>query len=157
MNEHSISLVNAADVDELLPLMRSYCAFYEVSVSDDALRRLARALVDAPEQAGVQLIARDSNGRGVGFATVYWSWSTINACRIGVMNDLYVAESARGQGLAEALVQQCRLACVRRGARRLVWQTAPGNRRARAVYDRIGATAETWVEYSLDVGPGDAA
>lgn len=147
--EASIRPVTAGDLDQLLPLMRSYCHFYEVSPSDAALRAIVQALLDDPEREGVQLLARDAGGRAVGFATVYWSWSTTDACRIGVMNDLFVAEPARGQGLAERLIEACRGECVRRGARRLTWQTAPDNLRAQAVYDRVGATREQWVDYWL--------
>jgi hypothetical protein len=46
------------------------------------------ALVADPEHEGVRLLARDASGRGAGFATLYWSWSTTSTCRIGVMNDL---------------------------------------------------------------------
>ena len=65
------------------------------------------------------------------------------------MNDLFVTESARGQGLAEALIEACRAECAGHGARRLHWQTAPDNRRAQAVYERVGADREQWVDYSL--------
>ena len=150
MTTHSIERVAAEDLDELLPLMRAYCDFYEVAPTDEDLLALARALIRDPEREGVQLLARDRDGWAVGFATVYWSWSTTNGCRIGVMNDLFVAESARGQGLAEQLIEACRAECARRAARRLTWQTAPDNLRAQAVYDRVGATREQWVDYWLD-------
>ena len=101
----------------------------------------------------MQLLARDGDGRAVGFATVYWSWETLNAGRIGVMNDLFVAPEARGGGLAEALIEACRERCAAKGARRLVWQTAKDNARAQAVYDRIGGTRSEWLDYSLEVGP----
>ena len=65
------------------------------------------------------------------------------------MNDLFVAESARGGGTAERLIKACRAECTRRGARRLTWQTAPDNARAQAVYDRVGATREQSVDYWL--------
>lgn len=146
-----IHLVGLADLDELLPLMRGYCEFYEVSPSDDELLDLARALTDDPEHEGLQLLARDAGRRAVAFATLFWSWSTTNACRIGVMNDLFVARDARGQGLAEQLIEACRQQCARRGAKRLTWQTAPDNLRAQAVYDRVGATREQWVDYWLSV------
>jgi GNAT superfamily N-acetyltransferase len=129
--------------------MRGYCDFYEVSPSDADLLALSRALIDDPEHEGLQLLARDGAGQAVGFATVYWSWSTTSACRIGVMNDLFVAGSARGQGAADQLIAACRAECARRGARELSWQTAPDNRRAQAVYDRVGATREQWVDYVL--------
>lgn len=149
MAPHAIAAVKATDLDDLLVLMRAYCDFYEVAPSDDDLLTLSRALARDPEHEGVQLVARDETGRAVGFATLYWTWSTTHACRIGVMNDLFVAEVARGQGLAEALIEACWAACVRRGARRLTWQTAPDNLRAQSVYDRVGATRERWIDYWL--------
>jgi len=149
MTEHSIKRVGVADLDEMLPLMRSYCDFYDVSPTDADLLALARALIDDPEHEGVQLLARDDGGVAAGFATLYWTWSTTDASRIGVMNDLFVAERARGQGVAEQLIEACRAECLRRGARRLTWQTAPGNHRAQAVYDRVGATREQWTDYWL--------
>jgi GNAT superfamily N-acetyltransferase len=146
---HSIKRVERADLEELLSLMRAYCDFYEVCPADADLLALATALIDDPEREGVQLLARDADGRAAGFATLYWSWSTTSACRIGVMNDLFVAETARGRGLAEQLIEACRAECARRSARRLTWQTAPGNLRAQAVYDRIGAIRQQWSEYWL--------
>ena len=149
MSAPTIASVGPDDLDELLPLMRAYCDFYEASPGDEDLIRLSRALIEDPEREGLQLIARDSDGNAVGFATIYWSWSTTHAARIGVMNDLFVAESSRGQGLAEQLIEACRTECARRGARRLTWQTAPDNARAQAVYDRTGATRERWIDYWL--------
>jgi GNAT superfamily N-acetyltransferase len=142
-----IEPVTAADLDELLPLMRAYCDFYKVSPSDEDLSALSRTLIADPEREGVQLIARDGERRPVGFATIYWTWSTAEGARLGVMNDLFVSESARGTGTADALIQACREECARRGIGRLSWQTAPDNHRAQAVYDRIGATREHWVDY----------
>jgi GNAT superfamily N-acetyltransferase len=150
MTGYSIELVGAMDLVDLLPLMRAYCDFYKASPTDQALLAVASALIDDPAREGLQLIARHPAGRPVGFATVFWTWSTTNACRIGVLNDLFVTESARGQGLAERLIATCRSECSRRNARRLTWQTAPDNLRAQAVYMRIGATRETWVDYWLD-------
>jgi GNAT superfamily N-acetyltransferase len=147
----SIRRVEAADVDELLVLMRAYCDFYEVSPPDEDLLAIASALIADSVNEGVQLIARDSTGRAVGFATLYWTWSTTSACRIGVMNDLFVAQDARGRGIAERLIDACRAECAARGARQLTWQTAPDNLRAQAVYDRVGATREQWVDYWLAV------
>jgi GNAT superfamily N-acetyltransferase len=145
-----IERVGEADLSEFLPLMRGYCDFYEVAPSDDELLALSRALIADPEREGVQLLARDQ-GRGVGFATIYWSWATTSAERIGVMNDLFVTTEARGSGLAESLIQACRAECAARGAGKLTWQTAPDNAAAIKVYDRVGATREQWVDYWLAV------
>ncbi|WP_372791511.1 N-acetyltransferase family protein [Paraconexibacter sp.] len=146
------------DLGVLLPLVRAYCAFYEETegipqASDDALLELSRALLADPEREGVQLLARDTaSGAAIGFATVYWSWSTLSASRIAVMNDLFVAPSARGGGAAEALIEACREAAAGHGAASLQWSTALGNHRAQKLYDRVGGQRSRWLDYDLPVG-----
>jgi len=150
-----IATVTEADLDELLPLMRAYCEFYEVAPSDEELLAMSRKLIANPELEGVQLIARDDDGTAVGFATVFWTWQTLSASRLGVMNDLFVAEGARGGGHADALIAECAERCRAHGATDLAWQTARTNERAQAVYDRVGATRDDrWLDYSLTVEPG---
>jgi ribosomal protein S18 acetylase RimI-like enzyme len=148
----TITRVHEGDLQELLPLVRAYCDFYEVSPSDEALLALSRALIADPEREGIQLLARDDEGRAVGFATVYWSWATTSAQRIGVMNDLFVAPEARGSGAAEALIEACRAEAAGHGAGKLTWQTAPDNTPAQRLYDRIGAGKEQWLDYWLETG-----
>ncbi|HYY63222.1 MAG TPA: GNAT family N-acetyltransferase [Gaiellaceae bacterium] len=149
----TIEHVREETLAELLPLVRGYCDFYKVSPSDEQLLQLSRALLADPEGEGVQLLARDDEGRAVGFATIYWSWATTSAQRIGVMNDLFVAPEARGTGLAEALIEACRAECAARGAGKLTWQTALDNERAMKVYDRVGGRREQWLDYWLPVEP----
>ena len=144
-----IDLVTEAHLDELLPLMRGYCDFYEAEPSDADLLAMARALIADHTLEGLQLIARDDNGTAVGFATIFWTWSTSSAARIGTMNDLYVAPDARGGGYADALIKECVERCRKRGAIRLEWQTALDNHRAQKVYDRVGGTKESWFDYWL--------
>jgi GNAT superfamily N-acetyltransferase len=147
-----IATVTEADLDELLPLMRGYCEFYEVAPSDEALLAMSRRLIADPELEGLQLIARDGDGAAIGFATIFWTWSTLSAQRLGVMNDLFVSEAARGGGHADALIAECVQRCRDRGATELAWQTARTNERAQAVYDRVGATRDDrWLDYSLGV------
>ena len=54
----------------------------------------------------MQLIARDDDGRAIGFATIFWTWTTLSASRLGVMNDLFVVADARGGGHADALISR---------------------------------------------------
>jgi GNAT superfamily N-acetyltransferase len=149
----TITVVSERDLAELLVLMRSYCDFYEVAPPDAKLLAISRALIADPEREGVQLIARSADGAAIGFATVFWSWSTLSARRLGVMNDLFVAPSARGSGTADALIGACLEQARAHGAGSLGWQTARDNVRAQAVYERVGAQREEWLDYSIDI-PG---
>lgn len=146
-----ITRVGVADLDDVVPLMRGYCDFYEVSPSDGALRALALTLIERPDTSGVQLIARRDGGEPVGFATIFWSYSTLSASAIGVMNDLYVAPDARGSGLGAELIRACEAECASRGVEILEWETAPSNARAQSVYDRFDAVRSDWVAYTLAV------
>ncbi len=148
-----IATVTDGDLPDLLPLMRGYCDFYRVAPSDEALLSMSRTLIADPEREGTQLIARDDGGdAAVGFATIFWTWSTLSGSRIGVMNDLFVAERARGAGVAEALIAACVERCRARGATSLEWTTARDNYRAQRLYERVGARRdERWLDYSLSV------
>ena len=120
-----IELVGEADLADLLPMMRAYCDFYEVAPSDADLERLALALIADPDREGVQLIAHAEGGEPLGFATVYWTWQTLNAARAGVMNDLFVVPEARGQGVGRALIEECRRRAGEHGAPELVLGDRP--------------------------------
>jgi GNAT superfamily N-acetyltransferase len=147
------SRVTTADLPDLLPLVRGYCDFYDVAPTDDALLTVSRALIADPEREGIQLIARGDGRQALGFATVYWSWDTLIAARVGIMHDLFVTPPARGTGVADLLIEACVAECRRHGAARLGWQTAPDNGRAQRVYQRVGATRDEWVDYWLSVSP----
>ena len=146
-----IARVAEADLPALLPLVRSYCDFYGVAPRDDDLLALSRALIADPEHEGVQLLACDGDGACVGFATLYWSWDTLVAARVGLMHDLFVSERARGRGIGRALIDSCREECAVHGAKKLGWQTAHDNARARKLYEGIGARRDEWVDYWLPV------
>lgn len=144
----AISKVGINDLGVLLPLLRAYCDFYEVAPRDDRLVSLCRGLIEDPGE-GVQLIARD-RGIVIGFATIFWTFSTLVASRIGVMNDLYVDPEARGRGVGAALIEACRGECRKRGAAKLSWDTAPDNATAQRLYERTGAERSSWISYELD-------
>jgi GNAT superfamily N-acetyltransferase len=145
-----IAIVRETDLPDLLSLMRGYCDFYGVAPSDAELLALSRALIADHEREGLQLIARDSDGSAIGFATIFWTWQTLNAARVGVMNDLFVAEGARRHGIGAALIAACVERCRAHGARFLTWQTARDNVGAQALYDGVGAARSEWLDYSLD-------
>ena len=135
------------EVEELLPLMRAYCDFYEASPPDAGLREMARALITDPDQ-GFFLIAVEAEV-AVGFATVHWKWSSLRGARIGYLEDIFVAPEARGRGIADGLIEASAERCRERGMPAMEWLTAPDNHRAQAVYDRTGAVRKTFVEYDL--------
>jgi GNAT superfamily N-acetyltransferase len=144
-----IQPVTEKDLAELLPLLRGYCEFYGTNPSDEALLELSRWLLQHPED-GIQVLARDDGGAAIGFTTIYWTWRTMHAARIAVLEDVFVAEAARGKGAADELIRDAVARAREHGAIQLDWQTARTNERAQAVYDRLGAERDDrWLDYSL--------
>jgi GNAT superfamily N-acetyltransferase len=141
-----------ADIDALMPLLRGYCDFYESSPSDEGLLRMARSSIAAPEDEAFLLVSTDGAGEVVGFAHNQWKWSSLRGARVVVLDDLFVAEAARGGGHADALIEASAAVARRHGAPAVTWLTAPDNHRAQAVYNRLGGRAEMFLEYELEVG-----
>ncbi len=139
------------DIPALMPLMRAYCDFYESNPPDSGLDTMARALIAASDDQGMLLVAEDEAGKVIGFAAVSWKWSSLRGARIAVLEDLFVAPEARGKGAADALITECAARARANGAPVMSWLTAPDNHRAQAVYERVGGTSATFLEYELEL------
>jgi GNAT superfamily N-acetyltransferase len=147
----AISTATDADLDDVLPLFAGYQRFYTGEAQDDAKNRafLGRFVSD---EAGRLLVAReDVSGEVLGFATLYWTFSSTIAEEHVLMNDLFVSEQARGQGVGFALIEAARDVARERGSKTLSWETAVDNRTAQRLYERTGADRYVWFEYDLAV------
>src|SRR5919197_616739 len=123
-----------SDLPALMPLLRGYCDFYDANPTDDGLDRMARAIIAAPESEAFLLVATDGKSDDVvGFAASGWKWSSLRAARVVVLEDLFVADRARGRGHAAALIVASAEIARGHGAPAMTWLTAPDNRRAQAV------------------------
>lgn len=140
-----------ADLPALAPLLRGYTDFYESDPSDEGLEAMARDVIAAPEDRAFLLVATDDEDKVVGFALNQWKWSSLGGARTVVMDDLFVAESARGAGYADALIEAVAAVARRHGASQISWFTMPDNKRAHTVYDRVGGTAVELLEYELEL------
>lgn len=139
-----------ADLEALMPLLRGYCDFYESNPSDAGLEAMARDVIAAPDDEAFLLVATDDD-EVIGFALNQWKWSSLRGARVAVLDDLFVATRARGQGHADALIEAVAEVARRHGAPAISWFTMPDNKRAHAVYDRVGGVAETLLEYELEI------
>jgi GNAT superfamily N-acetyltransferase len=148
----AIRAATESDLPALLPLLRGYCDFYEANPSDAALERMARAVIAAPDDEAFLLVAPDAESDEiVGFAACGWKWSSLRGARIVVLEDLFVADEARGRGHADALIEATAEVARRHSAPAVTWLTAPDNHRAQAVYNRVGGHAAPFLEYELEV------
>ena len=146
--EIEIAVVSAAEFESLLPLIAAYQRFYEVEEIDAERNRTFFRRFLAPSEDGMLLGAR-ADGELVGYACLYWHFSSLSAAESVLMNDLFVNEAARGRGVGRALIEASAAVARERGAAHLEWATAPDNLTAQRLYDSTGAERSEWVEYEL--------
>ncbi len=148
--EVEIAPVAVEEFEELLPLIAAYQRFYKVEAIDEERNRSFFRRFLGPSEDGLLLGAR-SNGRLVGYACLYWHFSSLEACESVLMNDLYVDEVARGQGVGRALIEATAAVAREREAPFIEWSTAPDNETAQRLYDSTGAERTEWFSYELRV------
>ena len=145
-----IAPLTAAEFERLLPLIAAYQRFYEVEDVDEERNRAFFRRFLAPSEDGMLLGAR-REGELVGYACLYWHFSSLQAAESVLMNDLFVSAEARGAGVGRALIEASAAFARERGAACLEWATAPDNKRAQALYDSTGAERSEWLEYELSL------
>ncbi|MCW2988952.1 MAG: acetyltransferase [Solirubrobacterales bacterium] len=146
--EPQIAPVEAAEFERLLPLIAAYQRFYEADEIDEGRNRAFFRRFLAPSADGMLLGAHDG-GELVGYACLYWHFSSTKAVETVLMNDLFVSEVARSRGVGRALIDASVGVARGRGAAHLEWSTAPDNLTAQRLYDSTGAERSEWVEYEL--------
>ncbi|MEU3614672.1 GNAT family N-acetyltransferase [Streptomyces sp. NPDC006872] len=114
-------------------LARGYKTFYRTEVPDEGYEEMWRRLLGGGE---VHAVGARADGRLVGMAHYLFHASgwMADSC---YLQDLYVDEAARGQGVARALIGRVADAARERGAARLYWNTQEDNATARALYDKV--------------------
>ena len=148
--EPRIAPITESEYEALLPLIAAYQEFYEAEDIDTERNRSFFRRFLAPSEVGM-LIGAWRGAELRGYACLYWHFSSTRAVETVLMNDLFVVLAARGEGVGRALIEASAEVARERGAPCLEWSTDPGNTRAQALYDSLGAGRSTWIEYELRV------
>lgn len=124
------------DLDALVPLFDAYRRFYGQPADEPGARAFLTERLRLEEST--VLLARDAQGRALGFTQLYPLFSSVRMARTWLLNDLFVAAEARRQGVAKALLQAAATQARNRGAASLSLSTAHDNLSAQALYESLG-------------------
>ena len=149
MNAFAIRRATDADIARVAPLFDAYRSFYgqppDIARADAFLReRLARG------ESALLLAERD--GEAIGFTQLYPLFSSVRTARLWLLNDLFVADSARRQGVARGLLDAAAAFAREQGAAGLMLETGRDNHPARALYRAAGWNEDASQWYSLHLG-----
>jgi GNAT superfamily N-acetyltransferase len=148
--EIEIGPIAVEEFEQLLPLIAAYQRFYEVEEVDEERNRSFFRRFLGPSEDGLLLGAR-RDGRLIGYACLYWHFSSLEARESVLMNDLFVDASVRGKGVGRALIEATVEVARERGVPFVEWSTAPDNHTAQRLYDSTGAERSEWFSYELRV------
>jgi GNAT superfamily N-acetyltransferase len=146
--ELKVEPIASSQFETLLPLIAAYQRFYEVEEIDDERNRAFFSRFLDPSDNGM-LLGAWVGEQLVGYACLYWHFTSLAPAETVLMNDLFVSADTRGRGVGRALIGASADVARARGAHRLEWATAPDNHTAQRLYDSTGAERTIWVEYEL--------
>lgn len=139
-----IRLIGPGDRAAWLPLWRGYQTFYRVDLPAEATEATWARLNDPAEPVGGALAWRGGEAVGLVHHIRHRScWTVGDYC---YLQDLFVADSARGAGIGRGLIAHVYEVAKAEGCSRVHWLTHETNTDAMLLYDRI-AERSGFVQY----------
>ncbi|MCY7361059.1 MAG: GNAT family N-acetyltransferase [Ignavibacteria bacterium] len=80
----------------------------------------------------------ETKNSGMGFVQLYPSFSSVSMKKMWILNDLFVHENYRRQGVAEALIEKSKQLAIETKAKGLVLETHNSNFDAQKLYNKTG-------------------
>lgn len=135
MSPPTVRQAVVADLDELAPLFDQYRQFQGQATDPAAAREFLRQRLDHGEAV---LFLCHAGAQALGFAQLYPSYSSVSLRRVFILNDLFVHEAGRRQGVAAALLAALEAYAWAMGASRVSLNVARDNLPAQQAYDALG-------------------
>ena len=144
---------NPADVPVILHFVRELAAYEREPDAVTATDGMLQHALFGPDPAATAIIAT-LDGVAVGFALYFYTFSTWTGRRSLYLEDLYVAELARGSGVGTAMLRHLAAVALDSGCVRFEWSVLDWNAPAIAFYRAMGAIGME--EWTIQRVAGDA-
>ena len=142
-----VVLANFEHLKELSVLFDQYRVFYKQSSN---LAAATKFLQERFQNDDSTILIAIKNGFIVGFTQLYPSFSSVSMKRIWILNDLFVAQSSRKQGVAKLLMLAAEKYARETEAVRIVLATQISNIAAQSLYHSLGyCKDEEFYHYAL--------
>ena len=144
-----VVLANSDHLEEIVQLFDRYRIFYQQSSDIEAARCFLQARFQTHDSA---IFIAHEKGCGIGFTQLYPSFSSVSMKRIWILNDLFVDESHRQQGVAKLLMGAAATYARQTGAVRLILSTQVSNLAAQTLYESLGYSKnQEFYHYALQL------
>lgn len=129
-------------------LWQGYLTFYRTELAEEVTADTWRRLFDPASRLAMRVAVSDRDELA-GFAIFHHHESTWSLTADCYLEDLFVDQTLRGQGVGHALIEDLLAIGKARGWSRLYWHTETDNVAARRLYDRF-KPADSMVRYRLE-------
>ncbi|PAU62211.1 GNAT family N-acetyltransferase [Pseudomonas sp. PIC25] len=136
--------ISAADHDAWLPLWQGYQRFYQTDIPAGTSAVTWQRFLDPVEPMHAALAWLD--GRAVGLVHFIYHRSCWTGGDYCYLQDLFVAEGLRGEGVGRRLIEHVYATAQAAGCSRVHWLTHETNTEAMKLYERI-ADRSGFVQY----------
>lgn len=144
-----IFIANLEHLESLAVLFDGYRVFYKQPSDRQGARQFLQARL---EKGDSTILGAVVEGQWAGFTQLYPSFSSVSMKSIWILNDLFVAEAYRGQGVAKQLMTAAENFAQETGAIRIGLSTQVTNTSAQALYEARGYMRDTeFYHYSLSL------
>jgi ribosomal protein S18 acetylase RimI-like enzyme len=149
VNQSTVRKAEEKDIESLCVLMKKYIVdFYKRDLPDEKdLKAHIQFLLNSPA-SGLQLVA-EVDQQIAGFATLYFTFSTLRLKRTAILNDLFVSSEFRGLKLGEQLFMECVQIVRENELAGMTWETAKDNKVAQRLYNKLGGKRSEWIHYEM--------
>ena len=130
-------------LDLLAPLFVKYREFYGELPYPDSSRDFLEKRLTRDESVIYLAMPIDDDRKVLGFCQLYPSYSSLSLKRVWILNDIYVAEDARRQLVADHLMRAAKKMAKDTQAVRMRVSTSSNNEVAQKVYESIGFREDT--------------
>jgi len=133
--------VRVTDIEKLSSLFNSYRIFYGKEPDlQGSVNFLSERIKNRESEV---FVAENSKNELVGFVQLYPLFSSTRMKRLWLLNDLFVDENYRGQGISIVLIDQAKQLCKETNACGLLLETEKSNAIGNKLYPKTGFALDT--------------
>jgi ribosomal protein S18 acetylase RimI-like enzyme len=127
------------DLETLLPLVREFWVIERLAFVEPAVRRALAGILGDPALGRVVVVELES--LPIGYYVLTLGYSLEHLGRDAFIDELYLRDAYRGQGIGERALDHAAELCEQLGVGALHLEVDHVNPRARALYERSGFVA----------------
>ncbi len=129
--------INNTQGDLVFGLFDKYRVFYKQQTDVELAKHFIQTRLDNNESIIFAALSDDKT-KPIGFTQLYPTYSSVRAVQNWILNDLYVLEGHRKQGIGEKLIETAIGFAKENNARFVELSTAADNYIAQSLYEQIG-------------------